>query len=112
MPSRCSCSIWLISPAICVGVTIRGATPARRSSAPCSTAHWRSRNGLPAIMRAPDAFRSALTIVELLGLRAGPGLINAATLILLGIWLSVPAYGQYSTVVATTGLVANLLYGP
>jgi glycosyltransferase involved in cell wall biosynthesis/O-antigen/teichoic acid export membrane protein len=79
---------------------------------PCSTAHWRWRNGLSAIRRAPDAVRSGLKIVELLGLRAGPGLINAAALILVGNWLSVSAYGEFSTVVATTGLIANLLFGP
>jgi len=63
-------------------------------------------------MRAPDTFRSVLKIAELLGMRAGPGLINAAALILLGHWMSVSTYGEYSTVVATTGLVANLLFGP
>jgi O-antigen/teichoic acid export membrane protein len=63
-------------------------------------------------MRAVETYRSSLKIIEMVGLRTGPGLVNAVSLILLGNWLSVTDYGEYSTVVAATGLIASVLFGP
>jgi hypothetical protein len=49
---------------------------------------------------------------EVLVLRAGPGVVNLGTLLLIGGWLSPADYGFYSTVLATTGFVASVFFGP
>lgn len=50
--------------------------------------------------------------LEALVLRAAPGILNLITLLLIGGWLTTADYGFYSTVLATTGLVSNLIFGP
>lgn len=49
---------------------------------------------------------------EVLVLRAGPGLVNLGTLLLIGAWLAPADYGSYSTILATTGFVASVFFGP
>jgi O-antigen/teichoic acid export membrane protein len=56
--------------------------------------------------------RSILRVLEVLLLRAGPGLLNALTLIQLAGWLSPAAFGAYSTAVAAAGLGASVGFGP
>lgn len=41
-----------------------------------------------------------------------PGVINVGVLLLIGEWLGAAQFGEYSTVVATTGFLASLLFGP
>ena len=41
-----------------------------------------------------------------------PGLINVGVLLLIGEWLSAAQFGEYSTVIATAGFLASLLFGP
>lgn len=41
-----------------------------------------------------------------------PGVLNVGTLLLIVEWLSTGQFGEYSTVVATTAFVANLVFGP
>jgi hypothetical protein len=53
-----------------------------------------------------------IRLLEAIGLRAAPGLVNLATLLLVGGWRSADDYGQYSTIVATTGCFANMAFGP
>lgn len=53
-----------------------------------------------------------LRLVEVLGLRAGPGLLNLSTLLFLATWLGISDYGIYSTIVVTAGFVASLTFGP
>jgi O-antigen/teichoic acid export membrane protein len=54
----------------------------------------------------------ALHYLEVLGLRAFPGLINLAALMLLGEWLTPADYGIYSTAIATCGFLVSMLFGP
>lgn len=54
----------------------------------------------------------ALKIFKVLILRAMPGLLNLGTLMILGGWLAVGAYGWFSTVIATSGFIARLVFGP
>jgi hypothetical protein len=56
--------------------------------------------------------KAILQLLEAIGLRAAPGLINLGALLFLG-GLFVPAdYGIYSTIVATATFAANLAFGP
>lgn len=45
-------------------------------------------------------------------LRAAPGLVNLATQLLIGSWFSPAYYGQYSTIIVSTGFVASMAFGP
>lgn len=51
-------------------------------------------------------------LFEGFGVRALPGLINLGVLLLLSEWLSVPAFGLYSTGIAVAGFVASMTFGP
>lgn len=51
-------------------------------------------------------------IFEAIVLRAIPGLINLFTLLLLSNRLSIIDYGQYSTIIASSGFLAAMIYGP
>lgn len=57
--------------------------------------------------------RSALYgVVEVIGLRAAPGLLNLWTLLLLGKWFTAADYGVYSLVLGVTGFLASMAFGP
>lgn len=45
-------------------------------------------------------------------IRVAPGLITLATLLQLGSWFSLADYAHYSTILATTGFVASMAFGP
>lgn len=49
--------------------------------------------------------------VEAILVRAAPGLINVAALILIGGWLAPEEYGSYSTTLATTNFASTLIFG-
>jgi O-antigen/teichoic acid export membrane protein len=51
-------------------------------------------------------------LVEVLLLRALPGAVNIAALLLLAGWLGATGYGLFSTALATCGLLATLAFGP
>lgn len=50
-------------------------------------------------------------ILEIILLRAGPGLINLLALVVLGQSLSVSEYGKFSTIVATAGMLSAAFFG-
>ncbi|NEX92349.1 hypothetical protein [Caulobacter sp. 17J65-9] len=60
----------------------------------------------------PQTLERLAKIAEVVVLRAAPGLLNVATLVSLGAWLGANNYGLFSTGLATTGLCANLIFGP
>jgi O-antigen/teichoic acid export membrane protein len=49
--------------------------------------------------------------VEAILVRAAPGLINVAALILIGGWLAPAEYGSYSTTLATTNFASTVIFG-
>jgi O-antigen/teichoic acid export membrane protein len=53
-----------------------------------------------------------LKLIEAIVLRAAPGVVNLAALLLVGSWLSPEDYGVYSTVAATAGFLSNMIFGP
>ncbi len=55
---------------------------------------------------------TVLRLLEVFGLRAVPGLLNLTALLLVARWLPAGEYAVYSTVVATSGFVASLIFGP
>ncbi|MER9390282.1 hypothetical protein [Mesorhizobium sp. M0435] len=57
-------------------------------------------------------WKTMLRLVEAIVIRSGPGLLNLITLLLIGKWMPATDYGAYSTVVATSGLVSSVAFGP
>lgn len=62
--------------------------------------------------REQVAFRVLRRYAEVIILRAAPGLLNLATMLLIGGWMTPGSYGLYSTALATTTLVGTLVFGP
>lgn len=54
----------------------------------------------------------ALRLIEVLFLRALPGAVNIAALLLLAGWLEATRYGLFSTALATCGLLTTVIFGP
>jgi hypothetical protein len=68
-------------------------------------------------MRSAPSWRARVLetlvrLVEAVGLRAVPGLVNLTTVVLIGGWLSAEDYGVYSLILATTGFAAAMAFGP
>lgn len=61
---------------------------------------------------APGSGVQLVHLLEVVLLRATPGAVNLATLLLIGAWMSPREYGLYSTIIATTAFVANVGFGP
>ena len=55
--------------------------------------------------------RPALVLGQAMAVRAGPGVINLASLMVLGNVTAVSTYGIFSTVVATGGMISNMVFG-
>lgn len=55
--------------------------------------------------------KPAVALAKALAVRAGPGLINLLSLMLVAKALDVTPYGLFSTTVATAGLIANCIFG-
>jgi hypothetical protein len=62
--------------------------------------------------QSDTASAQVLRIVETLLLRGAPGLVNLTALLLIGSWMSPAEYGIYSTIIAFTGFLANVTFGP
>src|SRR5262245_44498414 len=63
-------------------------------------------------MDVRSLFHRGAKIVEVLGLRATPGLINLAALLVIGNRLATDAFGQYSTAAATAMFASSFILGP
>lgn len=52
-----------------------------------------------------------IRLLEVLLIRAAPGLVNFYVLLLIGGWLTATDYGVYSTIVVTAGFFSNMFFG-
>lgn len=73
-----------------------------------------SKRPLPRSPRSVDSRRALTALAEVggtLALRAGPGLLNLAAILMVAHRLPTAEYGLYSTIVATGGFVAAITFG-
>jgi hypothetical protein len=59
-----------------------------------------------------DMFDRGKQIFESLVLRSGPGFVNLFVMLCAADWLGVEQYGVFSSVIATSGALASMLFGP